>query len=131
MDYLFFDDYYDGDIMIEGVEITQREDALPRVTMRGEGYLVYADENGMLNSTGFIVGKPGFSEFVIGLYDKDGNTGSWSGDNGLVLTYPARNREEAVAATRRICQEEGIDWLNKSVWEAGISRKEWEASKEK
>lgn len=130
MDYLFFNDCFDGDIMIEGVSITQREDALTRVTMNGEGYLVYTDDEGLLRSAGFIIATPGFHEFVIGLYDFDEGErhGSWSGDNGLMLTWGASNREEAVEKTQQIASR--IDsWLTGTVWEGGLTREEYEAGK--
>ncbi len=132
MDYLLFNDYFDGDVMIEGVEITQREGALTRVRMDQEGYLAYTDAAGMLRSTGFIVAPAGFEEFAICLYDYDEGEkhGSWSGDNGIVLTWQAADREAAVQKTRRIVGKH-CGWLAGSVWEAGISREEWEQRKEK
>ena len=130
MDYLFFNDYFDGDIMIEGMEITQRADALTRITMNGEGYLVYRDEESMLRSTGFIIAPPGFREFVIGLYDynEEEKHGSWSGDNGLVLTWGASSREEAVERTKEIAAQNS-SWLTGTVWEGGLTREEYEAGK--
>lgn len=123
MDYLFFDDYFDGDIMIEGMEITQREGALARVRMDEEGYLVYANEEGLLRSTGFIVAPAGFSDFVIGLYDYDEEKGhgSWSGDNGLMLTWHAADRETAVERTKIIVGE-NCSWLANSRWEGGAEQ---------
>ena len=130
MDFLFLTDYFDGDIMIEGVDITQREGALSRVRMDQEGYLFYMNEEGLMRSTGFIIAPPGFGDFVIGLYDYDEGEshGSWSGDNGVVLTWGASNREEAVEKTRQISAQ--IDsWLSGTVWEGGLTREEYEAGK--
>ncbi len=123
MDYLFFDDYFDGDIMIEGMEITQREGALTRVRMDGEGYLAYANEEGLLRSVGFIIAPAGFREFVIGLYDYDEGKshGSWSGDNGLMLTWHAADRETAVERTKDIVAE-NYSWLAKTRWEGGAEQ---------
>ena len=130
MDYLFFDDFFDGDIMIEGMEITQREGVLSRVRMDQEGYLYYMNEEGLMRATGFIIAPPGFHDFVIGLYDYDENEshGSWSGDNGLMLTWGASSREEAVERTRQIVSQ--IEsWLTGTVWEGGLMREEYEAAK--
>lgn len=120
MDYLFFDDYFDGDIMIEGLALTRREGALSRVRMAEEGYLAYANEEGLLRSVGFIVAEAGFRDFVIGLYDYDEGKshGSWSGDNGLMLTWRAADRENAVERTKAIVGE-NCEWLAKSRWEGG------------
>lgn len=131
MDFLFFNDFFDGDIMIEGMEITQREGVLSRVRMDQEGYLVYMNEEGLMRSTGFMIAPPGFSDFVIGLYDYDEGEhhGSWSGDNGLMLTWGASSREEAVEKTRQIVSQ--IDsWLTGTVWEGGLTREEYEAGKQ-
>jgi len=131
-DFLFFDDRFDGDIMIEGVDISRRENALTQITFDPTGYLIYTDENWHLKSTGFIVAKPGMREFMIGLYDRrennaDGSgSGSWSGEDGTVITYPAQTREQAVEVTRRILDEQNCTWLSESVWEAGMDREEWE-----
>ena len=130
MDFLFLNDYFDGDIMIEGMDITQRKGALSRVRMDQEGYLFYMNEEGLMRSTGFIIAPPGFKDFVIGLYDYDEEEshGRWSGDNGVVLTWGASNREEAVEKTRQISAQ--IDsWLSGTVWEGGLTREEYEAGK--
>ena len=134
-DYLFRDDTFLGDIMIDGVGITQRTEALTEVRFDQTGYLVYSDDQHMLNSMGFIVGSPGLGEFVIGLYDKESvdgvGHGSWQGSDGTVLTWPAQTREEAVENTKRILTEQKCTWLTRSVWEAGMTREEYDALKGK
>ena len=119
MDFLFRDDYFDGDIMIEGVDITQKEGALSRVHMLIEGILAYADEEALMNSTGFIVGGGGFKEFTIGLYERweDGYRG-WSGSDGLMVTWPAADRDSAVETTRRLMKKY-CGWLADNNWEGG------------
>lgn len=120
MDFLFFDDYFDGDIMIEGVDISCQEGVLSRVRMDTEGYLVYRDDQGLLRSEGFIIGPGGFDQFVIGLYDSEEGSshGSWAGDDGTVITWPAVSREEAVERTKQIVARH-CTWLAQSRWEGG------------
>lgn len=131
MDYLFRKDTFSGDILIEGVEVSQRPGALLGFSMDPTGYLIYSDEQGMLHSTGFMVGSPGFDEFVICLYDKEYSDGtghgSWTGSDGTVLTWPAQTREEAVGTAARILRERKCTWLTMSVWEAGLTREEYDA----
>lgn len=119
-DFLFLDDYYDGDIMIEGLDISQREGALSRVRISDTGFLFYADEEYLLQGRGFIVGSGGFDEFVIALYDYDEEArhGSWSGDDGIMITWPAVSRVDAVETTRRLAQEY-CPWLANGRWEGG------------
>ena len=119
MDFLFFDDYFDGDIMIEGEEVTQKEGALTRMRMFDEGYLYYKDEEGLLDGVGFIVGSGGFREFTIALYERRENgSRGWSGSDGMMLTWPAVDRESALETSRRVV-EKYCGWLAKSNWEAG------------
>ena len=91
------------------------------------GGLWYSDAVSLLNGVGSIAGPPGFSEFIILLNETkaDGGNG-WESDNGLVITYPARTRGEAVAATQRICRQNDV-WLAKAVWEGGMTRAEFDA----
>ncbi len=119
LDFLFLDDYYFGDIMIEGVDITQREGALSRVRMMNEGALFYADDEFPLNGMGYIVGSGGFKEFTITLMEeRENGSRGWSGNNGLMVTWPASNREEAVEMTRRLTKKYS-SWLADNNWEGG------------
>lgn len=128
LDYLFRDDVFDGDLMIGGVEISQQTGALSRLTFPDSyALLFYENEESLLNSVGAVAASPGFSEFAILLYE-EGPNGShgWQGSSGLVITHPARTREEAVCVTQRICHLNGV-WLADTVWEGGLTREEYDA----
>ena len=122
LDFLFLDDYYDGDIMIEGVDITQREGALSPVRMMNEGALFYADDEFPLNGMGYIVGSGGFKEFTITLMEqRENGSRGWSGNDGLMVTWPAADRESAVEMTRRL-MEKYCSWLADNNWEGGTGK---------
>lgn len=122
LDFLFLDDYYDGDIMIEGEAITQKEGALSRVRMMNEGALFYADDEFLLNGMGYIVGSGGFKEFTITLMEeRENGSRGWSGKDGLMVTWPASNREEALEMTKRLTKRYS-SWLANGNWEAGTEQ---------
>lgn len=126
LDFLFLNDYYNGDIMIEGLEISQREGALSGFRMFDHGSLFYADEEYLLQCRGLIVGGNGFKEFVIALYDYDEEEkhGAWSGDDGTMITWPAVSREDAVETTKTIARKY-CPWLANSRWEGGLTKEEY------
>jgi len=118
LDFLLFDDRFLGDIVIEDNEFTQTPGSLLSVRIDPSypvGHLIYKQSDGSLRTIGFIVSSPGMKEFVIGLHEDD----RWEGSDGLVLTYPASNREDAVNATRIILTEQNCTWLSESNWEGG------------
>ena len=120
LDYLFRTDRYEGDLKIEGVEITQREGAFAGCMLDQAGLLYYADEEALLEAVGFIAATPGMEEFVIGLYEDRGNgVGTWDSAEGVVLTSSAQNREQAVNMTRQILRILK-NRLAGAAWEAGI-----------
>ena len=120
LDYLFRTDRYEGDLMIGGVDITQREGAFAGCVLDDAGLLYYANEEALLESVGFIVAMPGMEEFVIGLYEKnDSGVGEWNSRNGMVVTSSADTREQAVNLTRQILRL-AQNRLAGVLWEAGI-----------
>ena len=120
LDYLFLTDRYEGDLMIEGVDITQRAGAFAGCTLDDAGLLYYANEEALLESVGFIAATPGMEEFVIGLYEKDDNgVGTWDSGSGTVLTSSSGTREQAVNLTRQILRITRNRLAGVS-WEAGI-----------
>lgn len=120
LDYLFRTDRYEGDLMIEGLEITQRAGAFSGCVLDDSGLLYYADEEALLQSVGFIAATPGMEEFMIGLYEKQENgIGTWNSENGAVLTSSAENREQAVTLTRQILRKTQNRLAGLS-WEAGV-----------
>lgn len=120
LDYLFLTDRYEGDLMIEGVDITQRAGAFAGCTLDDAGLLYYANEEALLESVGFIAATPGMEEFVIGLYEKDDNgVGTWDSGSGTVLTSSSGTREQAVNLTRQILRITRNRLAGVS-WEAGV-----------
>lgn len=119
LDFLLLSDRFWGDISIEGHSITQAPGAMLSVRIDNSeryGHLIYKQADQPLHTLGFIVTAPDMREFVIGIHEEN----RWSGDGGLILTYPAINREEAVTATHRILAEQNCTWLSESNWEGGV-----------
>lgn len=130
LDYLFRTDRYEGDLMIEGVAITQQPGAFAGCTLDDSGLMYYANEERLLEATGFLIASPGMNEFVIGLYERNADgVGSWSAGDGIVLTYPANHREEAVENTRSLLRLLRNRLAN-STWEAGLTGPEAAPSSE-
>lgn len=115
-DYLLKTDDFHGQIIIEGMPITQSGKDI-RVEMNAPGLLGYQTEEGLLHLAGFLVTDSAMEDFIIGVYDEQGG---WTGDDGVVLTSGASTREEAVAKTRQLCRDLNYSWLADSVWEGGL-----------
>lgn len=106
--YLFRADFYSGDLMIEGIPLTQVPGSLHYRTLLKDGPLFYASDQYDLTVIGHFSGvKSGMTEFAIRLFDENG---SWNGHEGLMLTVPAQNREEAVARANELSRYTDIRW---------------------
>lgn len=119
MRHLFFDDYFDGDIAIEGIAITQKEGSLMRYEIKRDGSmgLFYQDKEGMAVDVGSGCVLPGLEGFVFALYDEPSENGtqSWYSTSSLMLTYPARTRKEAIEKSHEISTSQG-HWLEDIHW---------------
>ena len=105
LDFLLLPDYLFGDIVIEDEVRSQMPGSLLSVRIDPAdslGHLVYKQSDGSLCTIGFIVPAPSMKEFVITLHEQN----RWEGGNGLVLTYPALARGDAVTTTHRILSEQ-------------------------
>jgi regulator of replication initiation timing len=106
--HLFGDKKFDGTVKFEG-------EMVPRISKnRGDLELWYekgfgvinsfyrTDENGVLKPDiyhyGIVYINDDFTQFTIKVNsrDTDDDQGSWSEENGLMITAPADNREEAI-----------------------------------
>lgn len=101
------------DLNIEPVKIQYSDVELDmRIDDFNRGSLTYFDYKKHLqsHSPGTIYFDPTFSNLTIGLYEftkgSDGTKhGSWSGSDGITVSAPATNREEALAITNAIFKE--------------------------
>ena len=108
LDFLFFPDRYFGDLYIEGVGVTQTPGALLSLRLESLCPLIYRDSDGQLTTVGFIESTSGMRSFVIGLHED----GRWSGDGGLMLTFPAIDRPSAVGTASSILSDPNAAWAN-------------------
>lgn len=110
MDFLFFDDRFDGKIEVEGYPLTESELTTCRFN-DGFAFLCYFDPDSgdepALQYMGVLVMDPAGGEFAICVYEGNG----WDSEDGLVLTGPARERAQAVALTNALAQRCGTDFL--------------------
>lgn len=108
LNYLFRPDIYHGDLMIEGIPLTQIPGSLNARTPVRDGALFYASDQYDLSCLGSFAGVlPGMEEFVIRLFNDDG---SWTGQDGLMLTVPAADREEAVDRAKSLSRYTDMKW---------------------
>lgn len=64
---------------------------------RNSAYIDYTKDSGPSHSLGAIHFDESYKSFTIILFEKTGeNTGGWSREDGLTITAPAKNREEAI-----------------------------------
>ena len=61
----------------------------------------YEEGNGVpiLISLGFIVCEPDFNKFIIGINEE---SKVWSHKNGLLISYPSNNRNDAVKISKEL-----------------------------
>lgn len=108
LNYLFRADVFSGDLMIEGYPVTQVPGALHGRTYVKDGALFYASRQYDLECTGTFSGvKAGMKEFVIRLFNEEG---SWTGEDGLMLTVPASDRDEAVRRANELARYTEMKW---------------------
>jgi len=106
--YLFRADFYSGDLMIEGIPMTQEPGALHYRTLLKDSPLFYVSDQYDLDTIGSFSGvKSGMKEFAIRLFDENG---SWNGHEGLMLTVPASDREEAVKRANELSRYTDMKW---------------------
>jgi hypothetical protein len=98
-------------------------DGIPQVPQKGELSLYYENGIGMLTSF-FRVGENGnleahgynfglvyisedFSEFTVAVYSRNSKDEprTWSITDGIMITAPAKNREEALEITNKLLKE--------------------------
>lgn len=107
---------YNGTLDIDGLNIpVEKENRRVIIYFRDQlGWAIYAynDKGTPRNVTlGMMKTNRNFSEYTLSIYDQIiyGDTdkgGSWSSKDGLMITAPAANREEAIAITKKVWRGE-------------------------
>lgn len=110
-DYLFREDNFTGNIMIEALPKTKGKMSIHQ-TGKGQYGVWVENEEALLQSLGGMFLRPDGS--MIFLLNDEGH---WSADTGRMVTAPAASREEAVALTNWLAKELSPNWLGKWTFE--------------
>lgn len=119
--YLLKEDVFNGSISIDKYDDINELELMEVVFNDGIGDLTYFNiqEDGMptMISFGFIICESDFSELIIGIKEPlDNGSKSWSEENGLVISTPSKNRNEAVEVYKKLVNKS--EWLSQSNYKA-------------
>ena len=107
---LFKGDKFEGTITIGDEKLSKLD---MRFDKRGTTVLFYYDDSsGDYAAYGTIFTNDLKKEFTITILEKDNQEGQklWSGKDGLMISAPANNREEALALSNKLMDEVLIDF---------------------
>lgn len=106
-DFLLRQDSFAGSILVDALPQTQGD--LSILNMGNGQYGVwYENEEARMKSLGTLYVRKDGSVMLL-LHEE----GHWDAENGLMLSAPAANREEAVALANELAQELSPNWLGK------------------
>ncbi|KAB3531053.1 hypothetical protein F8154_13335 [Alkaliphilus pronyensis] len=97
---LFSSDYFEGSMTIGDVKLTQLQLYIKK---SGEVLLGKKDGSSEYESYGAIYTKSRFEELTINIFeDEEKGKGSWNSKNGLMISAPAKNRDEALTLSNNL-----------------------------
>lgn len=83
------------------------------------GYINYVgvDDNGFprIEDFGMLICNSNVDEILVLAYQKIGNTNGWSGEDGLYISAPAKNKEEVIKVAKKLSNNNA--WLSNIIWE--------------
>lgn len=110
------DDTFNGSIEINNYEITKNSEPQELIFSNEFATLSYDNKNDNYLNVPIYFGNinctPSFSKIDIGVVERDsGNTNflSWSAEDGLMITAPATNLDEAIGVSKEVSK---FIWLN-------------------
>lgn len=115
--YLFKKDPFIGTISIDKYDFTQNELITPiYFTDSSLTYTEIQEGKTYLYTLGILTCTPDFNNILILISEPiKADSKSWSGENGLFISIPARNREEALENARFLSSKsEWISWASGS-----------------
>lgn len=119
--YLLKDDKFEGTLGISLYDLTFGLPLIP-ITFGGDiGNVIYVGfikNNFVQKSLGFINCTPDFDKLFIGIHEpimggEDGRS-SWTGENGLFISAPAENREQAIENANLLSEKS--EWFSLIEW---------------
>lgn len=112
LDYLFRADGFDGTFQIEGYPETQLEKNCWYTDGETKFQMVYYDpQDGLLRTVGILMLDPSGPRFSVLLMENEGEGRTWSGEDGLVVSWPAADRAQAVEEFRALAEKCSPRWL--------------------
>lgn len=64
---------------------------------------------------GMLICGSNLNEILILVYQKIGNGNSWTGEDGLYISAPAKNKEDAIKIAKKLSNKNS--WLSNMIWE--------------
>lgn len=115
LNYLFKADGFAGTFKIEGYPETALEKACWHADDETKFPMTYFDsQNGMLRTAGILMIDPSEPKFSVLIMEDDGEGRGWDGDDGLVISWPAEDRAQALALLSEMAGKYSPHWLGAS-----------------
>jgi hypothetical protein len=114
--YLIKNDSFEGTISIDSYDFTLGVPIIPTQFSDGYANLQYEGKNYLeFYIFGFFICTPNFDKLLIGVHEPiEGDSKSWSGENGLIICAPAKNRIQAVEIAKILSRKS--KWLSHADW---------------
>lgn len=111
--FLFKEDIFDGNISVDKYDFTAYGSNTPFYFNNSFSVLIYTRAlNGspINKALGSIISQPDFKQLLITVYEPiESDSKGWSADNGLFISAPAENRDQAIIIAKTLSEKQ--KWL--------------------
>lgn len=112
LNYLFKADGFSGTFEIEGYPETALEKTYWYTDDETKFQMTYFDpQDGMLRTVGILMIDPHGSQFSVLIMEDDGDGRGWDGGDGLVVSWPAEDRAQALEGFKALARKCSPHWL--------------------
>ena len=112
LNYLFKADGFAGTFEIEGYPETALEKTYWDADNEALFQMTYFDpQDGLLRTFGILMIDPRGPEFSVLIMEDDGEGRGWDGGDGLVVSWPAEDRAQALEGFRTLARKCSPNWL--------------------
>ena len=112
LNYLFKADGFAGTFKIEGHPETALEKTYWDADDEALFQMTYFDpQDGLLRTFGILMIDPRGPEFSVLIMEDDGEGRGWDGGDGLVVSWPAEDRAQALEGFKALAQRCSPHWL--------------------
>lgn len=110
--YLIKNDTFEGMISIDSYDFTLDVPIAPTQFYDGHANLIYDN----MRSLGMFICTPNFDKLLITVDEPiEATSKSWSGNNGLIISAPAKNRAQALEIAKILSSKS--KWLSPTKWD--------------